>query len=511
MLAEIRHNDSMDYSKLASTRQSEELFLVAGLSSSDARKVQRQAAAGELRRIAKGIYVKNGEDSEVELLVRKHWQRIAGALVPGGVVSHMSAMLGKLNADNTVVLSHPTLFGKKLSLPGLTLVLLRGPGPLPSDLPLGATGLHWSGRTRMLLENIGKSAPSRAGPIAVETFLVTVLNASGEKALNDIRDQAAELGQLLGMEKEVKKIRELVGSLLGTHAQGALKTKDGRLVAKGTPVDPERMGRFERLAAHLRTTALPYIPARYQQGQARQHWAFVESYFSNYVEGTKFAIEEARDIVMHNTLVSSRPKDSHDILGVFRLAMTTPYRDSPPTAGSEFLEGLERWHEEMLRMRPEVNPGKIKMVDNFAGTTQFVGPAFVRGTLAEGSQLALTVPEGVARAIYYAFLVSEVHPFEDGNGRLSRLVMNSELTRVGLSRIIVPTLYHPQYVDCARALTRKNEPEGFVNSLAKMANWCIQFDYSDLNALITEIKKANALEESPAEYKLLNPDGSSAT
>ena len=30
--------------------------------------------------------------------------------------------------------------------------------------------------------------------------------------------------------------------------------------------------------------------------------------------------------------------------------------------------------------------------------------------------------------MYYAFLVSEVHPFDDGNGRLSRLVMNSELT-----------------------------------------------------------------------------------
>ena len=116
----------------------------------------------------------------------------------------------------------------------------------------------------------------------------------------------------------------------------------------------------------------PYITARYQEGQARQHWAFVESYFSNYVEGTKFAIEEARDIVMHNTLISSRPKDSHDILGVFRLAMNTPYRDSPPTAGSAFIEGLERWHVEMLKMRPEVNPGKIKMVDNFAGATQFL-------------------------------------------------------------------------------------------------------------------------------------------
>ena len=117
----------------------------------------------------------------------------------------------------------------------------------------------------------------------------------------------------------------------------------------------------------------------------------------------------------------------------------------------------------------------------------------------------------MARAIYYAFLVSEIHPFEDGNGRLSRLVMNSELTRVGLSRIIIPTLFHPQYVDCARLLTRSNEPEGFVSSLAKMANWSVQFDYSDLDGLIAALKRANALEESPAQYKLLNSDGSNAT
>jgi Fic family protein len=113
----------------------------------------------------------------------------------------------------------------------------------------------------------------------------------------------------------------------------------------------------------------------------------------------------------------------------------------------------------------------------------------------------------LARAVYYAFLVSEVHPFDDGNGRLSRLVMNAELSRTGLSRIIIPTLYHPQYVDCARALTRTNDPKGFVKSLAKMARWASQFDYSNLDELIATLRKTNALEESPATYKLLNADG----
>lgn len=202
----------------------------------------------------------------------------------------------------------------------------------------------------------------------------------------------------------------------------------GQAVAKGMPVDQERMARFDVLAAYLRREPMPRIESTVA-GVVRQNFAFIESYFSNFVEGTRFDIEQARDIVMLNRVAQNRPKDSHDILGVFRLAITSPFRDSPPVPGAEFLEGLEEWHAELLKMRPEANPGKPKLEVNYAGTTQFVDPAHVRGTIAEGSRLARSVPEGLARAIYFAFLISEVHPFDDGNGRLSRLVMNAELTR----------------------------------------------------------------------------------
>jgi hypothetical protein len=193
---------------------------------------------------------------------------------------------------------------------------------------------------------------------------------------------------------------------------------------------------------------------------------------------------------------------------VFRLALEAPYRHSPPIAGEEFLQGLETWHAEMLHMRPEANPGRIKSQANYAGTTEFVQPSHVRGTLEEGSRILLSIPEGYARAVFYAFLISEIHPFDDGNGRLSRLVMNAELSRVGLHRIIIPTLFHPQYIDCVRLLTRDNQPAEYVRSLAKMARWCAQFNYADLDQLIAALRRTNALEESPAQYQLLNIDGS---
>lgn len=127
---------------------------------------------------------------------------------------------------------------------------------------------------------------------------VAVLNASGEKALNDIRDQAAAVAPSLGADKALKQLRNTIEALLGTHAKGELRTREGLAVVQGSPIDQERIYRFEALAAHLRAKPLPRIESTVT-GVARQHFAFIESYFSNYVEGTNFDIDQARDIVIN--------------------------------------------------------------------------------------------------------------------------------------------------------------------------------------------------------------------
>ena len=119
---------------------------------------------------------------------------------------------------------------------------------------------------------------------------MSVLAASGEQALNEIRDQAAALSSTLGAEKaleELEVLRNIIGSLLGTHSKGELRIREGLAVAAGTPVDAERMARFELLASHLRIESLPRIETTIGS-VATQHFAFIESYFSNYVEGVKF-------------------------------------------------------------------------------------------------------------------------------------------------------------------------------------------------------------------------------
>lgn len=492
----------------ALSRQLATEVLFAGKDAAFARQLQRRAQAGELQRIAPGVYTLAGTDQDVRSSVRRHWQQLAGSLVPGAVVSHLSALTRGLAEPGYVTLSHPTRFNRTIELPGVDFVLLKGAPPQPGDLPLGTTGLYWASRQRALLENLGRVStlrPTRAGRDFVEERLVAILNASGEDSLNRVRDDARAIAPALGLEKAFDQLDGTIGLLLNTHKKGQLRTRQGQLLARGTPVDDERMARFAVLATALRTAVLPALPDVAPEGNAKAHFAFIESYFSNYVEGTKFSIEEAEGIVLRNAIVPGRPKDSHDILGVFNQALRAGTRDSVPPPDAAFVAGLQERHGALLERRPEANPGVLKTDANFAGTTQFVLPAFVRGTLQEGSKLALSVPEGLARAIYYAFLLSETHPFDDGNGRLSRLIMNAELSRLGLCRVIIPTLFHPQYVDCQRALTRTNEPDGFIKALSFAAQWCAALRYADLPELIASLRATNAFEESPVQHKLLAP------
>jgi hypothetical protein len=485
------------------------------------RKLQRRAKAGEITRIAAGIYANAvdpadlpaGQFGPVAQLVRRHWQAILGHLVPGAVVSHLSALKGGITPADEVTLSHPTRFNTTLSMPGLSAVLIKGPAALPGDMPLGSSGLYWSSRPRMLLENLGRSRnskPRRAGHAGVEEKLVEILNASGDAALNRVRDEARSLAEAMDATDDFATLNGMIGALLGTWATGSLRTPQGQRVAQGTPVDAERLHRFQILADALRTTSVPDLPDIAAQDPARTHFAFLESYFSNFVEGTRFSIEEAEAIALQNRIVPGRPKDSHDILGVFQLILHPHTRSSLP-APADILDALRERHLRMMENRPEVQPGEFKVQINYAGSTRFTEPAFVRGTLLEGAQLAGSVPEGLARAIYYAFLISEVHPFSDGNGRLARLLMNAELSRCGRSRIIIPTLYHEQYVDAQRALSRQNDPAPLIRALSYIARWTISFSCTDLHATIAALKAANAFEEDAREFKLLTPNTTQET
>ena len=86
------------------------------------------------------------------------------AVFHSGLHIHLPWPFGRLKPVPTAWLR------KKLELPGLAFQLVEGPGPLPGDMPLSQSGLHWSSPARMLLENLGRKAPRRVGQEEVEKW-----------------------------------------------------------------------------------------------------------------------------------------------------------------------------------------------------------------------------------------------------------------------------------------------------------------------------------------------------
>lgn len=98
-------------------------------------------------------------------------------------------------------------------------------------------------------------------------------------------------------------------------------------------------------------------------------------------------------------------------------------------------------HQRVGKQRPDKRPGEWKDQINQAGSTVFVLPELVPGTLRGAFERILALVDPVARAPMTMLVVSAVHLFVDGNGRTARLAMNCVLSAAGLSRIIVTAVY----------------------------------------------------------------------
>jgi Fic family protein len=127
-------------------------------------------------------------------------------------------------------------------------------------------------------------------------------------------------------------------------------------------------------------------------------------------------------------------------------------------SSDELIATLKRRHALLMQGRPEMHPGEFKTILNQAGSTLFVAPDLVEGTLRKGFQWFQGLHTPFQRAVYMMFLIAEVHPFADGNGRCARVMMNAELVTKDQARIIIPTIFRNNYLSALKALTHQASP-----------------------------------------------------
>jgi hypothetical protein len=485
-----------------------EIVFTAG-NATQTKRVQRLADDGVLRKIYSGVYTSNLE-SPLEYIIQRNWQIIAGHLLPDGVVSYSSARAGSPVGGRLYITRGKT--PRTIVLPGLVIRVIPGHGPVTEGDAIDGRlkGLYLASEPRWLLENLEAAKGVAERVISreeVETYLDQVLVLRGEYGLNKLRDTCRTLADTLGLQKEFIRLDKLMGALLGTHERRQLRSRQALARAAGKPYDPNRMELFDVLFSYLKANVMPRVPDVAATGQTLENFAFFESYFSNYIEGTTFLVSEAEQIVFEGKVIPDRNEDSHDVLGTFQAASRAPWRNAPARAEEDFLAWLKSVNALVMQSRPEKTPGEWKDKVNQAGSTIFVDPSLVPGTLQEGFARVQALEDPMARALMTMFVVTEVHPFLDGNGRTARLAMNAELSAGGLSRIIVPTVYREDYLLPLKALSNNRDPVPYVRSMGYIQGWTAAFNYSlPRRELITAMKVCNAFADDLRNFRLIFPE-----
>lgn len=496
--------------KITPSRIQEILF--ASSDRVESRRITALLKGGSIRKIAPRIYSPNFRD-EPAAIIKRNWYRVLSNLYPDAILSHRSALESKPTKNAHIYLTY--IYTKNVELPGLTIHFLKGPSRIEGDNPF-FDKLYVSQEARAFLENLqstrSSGEESKILPLTqLEERLESIVRARGEQALNAIRERAKQIAPLVGMEKEFKKLNGLISDLLPSQSlrQAGLATgksknlKSPAAIARalGEPLDPDRIRLFESLYEELAGQVFPEHKDKNTSDKAYKTFAFFEGYFSNYIEGTEFTVKEAKEIITSETPIPSRDEDSHDILGTYRIVSDRKEMSICPTSSDEFLDLMRRRHAVLLQSRTSKKPGEFKDRNNRAGNTEFVDWQLTTGTLKKGFEWYSLLREPFAKAVYMMFLVSEVHPFLDGNGRIARVMMNAELSAKGLSKIIIPTVYREDYMGALRKLTRQRVADAYVRMLLRAYEFSSTLHGESIDEMEKYLIECDAFKE-PREGKL---------
>jgi Fic/DOC family len=465
----------------------------AFVSSSElATAVSREVKAGRLRKLGSRLYTRNLKEPSENIVKRNLWPLVA-AYLPDALISDRTALENRPAADGSVFLiaDHK----RNVVMPGVTLRPRKGAPPLESDRPF-IGGLRIASPARAFLENM---RPSRAREGVARTLanreieerLDEMLRQGGEAAIQRLRDNARKIADQLGLPEEFQRLDALIGTLLGTR-NAAVESPVAIARAAGLPYDPQRLDLFQRLFTELAGIAPTTRLARPTDGPALP---FFEAYFSNFIEGTEFAVDEAADIVFKGHIPKARPQDAHDVLGTWRVVSDQKEMSRLPGDFPELSALLKKRHAQIMEGRPDKEPGRFKTESNRAGSTTFVAPDLVEGTLAKGFEIYRGLTSPLHRAIFMMFLISEVHPFADGNGRAARIMMNAELVAAGESRIIVPTVYRNNYLMALKALSQNRVTGALARVMDFAQRYTAAIDFSEFDRARSILERTHAFAD----------------
>ncbi len=226
-------------------------------------------------------------------------------------------------------------------------------------------------------------------------------------------------------------------------------------------------------------------------GQIEQKLRIESNYHSNAVEGNSLTLGETRSLILHGLTAHGKPLRDHlDIEGhdeAVKAMEDAVKRDE--LLNEVFIRNL---HKVLLKepyendaITPDGQPvkrriaiGKYKTQPNNVRTSTgeiyyFTPPDQVKSAMGDlidwyrRQEEEDEHPIIIAATFHYRFI--RIHPFDDGNGRMARLLMNMILIKHGYTVAVVPVEERGQYIGM---LEQADKTEDLTEFIAYIAHCC---------------------------------------
>jgi Fic family protein len=181
---------------------------------------------------------------------------------------------------------------------------------------------------------------------------------------------------------------------------------------------------------------------------------------STRIEGSRLSDEEIEKLMRGIAIQRFADRDSQEVTGYFELLQNVfdSWQDLPLREGT-----IKHFHKELLKYvdKDTVHRGDYKKIDNkvhmvdaagqsigilFDTTPAYLTPAAMQ-ELVDWTAQALQTQQYHPLLTIGSFLVEllQIHPFQDGNGRLSRILTNLLLLQAGY--LFMPYVSHEKLVE----------------------------------------------------------------
>ncbi len=204
--------------------------------------------------------------------------------------------------------------------------------------------------------------------------------------------------------------------------------------------------------------------------QLKDYYRIGLTWSSNAIEGNTFTISETKVVLEDGITIGGRSlRDFYETVGH---GDAYDFMFTLISERSISLDDIKAMHRLFYKNIDETNAGTWRMEKIIVSGSEYVFP---KPQEIERQMRDLENWIKVERANYHPVIFAamlhlkfvSIHPFIDGNGRASRLIMNLALIQDGYQLAIIPPILRSEYNDAIRQYQNKGNPDPFCDFIAE--------------------------------------------